>query len=189
MVILAVLCLVAAIVPDQIAAAFSRAGTWFSPEEEGKSRSLPSPGDFQAASILAIAGMAAALVLVVRRRTASGPTWGCGYAAPTPRMQYTGRSFAELVAERILPRFLRACGRRRVPTALFPAAMEYSADCADPVSQRLYAPFFARWAQRVSPGCAFLQQGKINMYLLYILFTIVLALAWTAVRGWVVGAS
>ena len=32
---------------------------------------------------------------LLRRRRAGAETWGCGYAAPTPRMQYTGSSFAE----------------------------------------------------------------------------------------------
>ena len=40
------------------------------------------------------------LLLWLRLRTSiveTGPTWGCGYVAPTPRMQYTSSSFAEML--------------------------------------------------------------------------------------------
>jgi hydrogenase-4 component B len=98
-------------------------------------------------------------------------------------MQYTGQSFAEMVARRILPRFLRLRSRRKAPTGLFPSSAEYASDCSDPVNKRVYEPFFTRWAQRFA-WLRILQQGKVHVYLLYILFTVVLALAWTAVRGW-----
>src|ERR1700720_1821745 len=35
-----------------------------------------------------------ARLLLVRGPRAAAPTWGCGYPAPTPRMQYTASSFA-----------------------------------------------------------------------------------------------
>ena len=50
--------------------------------------------------------------------TAEGPTWGCGYLMPTVRMQYTGRSFAEMIAEHLLPRFLRPRTTRQAPRGL-----------------------------------------------------------------------
>ena len=50
------------------------------------------------------------------RRTA---TWGCGYTAPSPRMQYTGSSFTEQFA-RIMESFLPALRREQVPSELFP---------------------------------------------------------------------
>ena len=50
------------------------------------------------------------------RRTA---TWGCGYTAPSPRMQYTGSSFSESFA-RIFETFLPALRRETLPSELFP---------------------------------------------------------------------
>lgn len=48
-----------------------------------------------------------------------GVTWGCGYTAASPRMQYTGSSFAEHFA-RIFDSFLPALRRERLPDELFP---------------------------------------------------------------------
>ncbi len=55
-------------------------------------------------SLLAAVLLAAVLLLAILRRAAlrrnasapaaSAPTWGCAYAAPSPRMQYTASSFA-----------------------------------------------------------------------------------------------
>ena len=41
------------------------------------------------------------------KRSATDTTWGCGYAAPSARMQYTARAFSELLSERLIPRSLR----------------------------------------------------------------------------------
>ena len=55
---------------------------------------------------------------------AEGPTWGCGYLMPTVRMQYTGRSFAEMIAEHLLPRFLRPRTTCQAPRGVFPSESE-----------------------------------------------------------------
>jgi formate hydrogenlyase subunit 3/multisubunit Na+/H+ antiporter MnhD subunit len=194
MVALALVCLAAAVAPDRLAAAGGGARDAVLGAEAGAAAGGPSPeaalaaiGAFNAWTGAAVAGLALVLALLVRR-AASGPTWGSGYAAPTPRMQYTGRSFGQMVAEWLLPRFFRPRGRRRLPKGLFPSGVDYASDCTDPVSRKLYEPFFAHWARRFA-RLRVLQQGKVSVYLLYILFTVVLALAWTAVRGWVRGLS
>jgi formate hydrogenlyase subunit 3/multisubunit Na+/H+ antiporter MnhD subunit len=191
MVVLAVMCLVAALVPDRLAHSLVSArdvllGTEMSRAAGGgdPESALSALGTFNGWTVAALAGVAAVLAVLVRRGAVPGPTWGCGYPAPTARIQYTGRSFAEMLAERILPRFLRLKGRRKAPTGLFPSDGEYASDCADPINRRLYEPFFARWAERFA-RLRILQQGKVHVYLLYILFTVVLALTWTAARGWV----
>jgi hydrogenase-4 component B len=112
-----------------------------------------------------------------------GPTWGCGYAKPTATMQYTGRSFAELIAEHLLPRFLRPHKKHQAPHGLFPTQSTFAAECPDPVSENVYEPFFRRWANRFA-RLRILQQGKIHIYLIYIFFSVVLALAWISIRQW-----
>ena len=110
-----------------------------------------------------------------------GPTWGCGYLRPTVRMQYTGGSFAEMIGEHLLPRFLRPRTTRRAPRGVFPSESEFGSHCPDPVSERVYEPFFRRWAERFS-RLRILQQGKVHVYLVYMVLTVVLALAWVSVR-------
>jgi formate hydrogenlyase subunit 3/multisubunit Na+/H+ antiporter MnhD subunit len=190
MLALAVMCLVAAFVPDRLAASFGCTcdvilGVQKSAGVGGRDpeAALSTLGAFNTWTAAAIILLGAVLYVIVRRAAVLGSTWGCGYVAPTPRMQYTGRSFAEMVARRILPRFLRLRSRRKAPTGLFPSSAEYASDCSDPINKRVYEPFFTRWAQRFA-WLRILQQGKVHVYLLYILFTVVLALAWTAVRGW-----
>ncbi len=192
MVALAIVCLAAAIVPARVAASLAGAGQAILGGAAGAGAAdgrldaaLSALGTFNAWTVVAVVGLALVLVALVRR-AASEPTWGCGYAAPTPRMQYTGRSFAQMVAEWLLPRFLRPRSRRRLPKGLFPSGVEYASDCTDPVS-RLYVPFFTRWTRRFA-RFRILQQGKVHVYLLYILCMVVLALAWTSVRSWVLGA-
>ncbi len=138
------------------------------------------------ASTLAAVGVMAGLLLFLTRRAAiaESPTWGCGYLQPTERMQYTGRSFAEILAEHILPRFLRPRTSRRLPHELFPAEGEFTSEVFDPVCERVYRPLFARSADRFA-RLRVLQQGKIHVYLLYIMLAVVLALAWVSLRtGW-----
>src|SRR5262249_19211299 len=70
-----------------------------------------------------IAGLTAAAALLAFRLRVSdvvhGSTWGCGYVAPTPRIQYTSSSFAQMLvalfAWALWPRT-----RRPRPLPLFP---------------------------------------------------------------------
>jgi hydrogenase-4 component B len=141
-------------------------------------------GNLNTVTLIA-SGVLTALLLIWARHTrqAEGPTWGCGYVKSTQRMQYTGRSFAELLAEHLLPRFLRPHTQRRAPQGLFPGRSDFGSATPDPVSANVYEPFFRRWADRLS-RLRVLQQGRINVYLVYILLVVVLALAWVSVRTW-----
>ncbi len=112
----------------------------------------------------------------------TGLTWDCGYAAPTSRMQYTGRSFGQWLGEKLLPRRLGPSVRRQEPRGLFPTIARFSASTPDPFHARLYAPAFSMWADRLS-RLRWLQQGRIGVYLLYILIALVGLLGWSAVRG------
>jgi formate hydrogenlyase subunit 3/multisubunit Na+/H+ antiporter MnhD subunit len=131
---------------------------------------------------IALAVVGAILVLRARTR-AQDQTWGCGYAAPTARMQYTGRSFSEMLAERLLPAPLRPRVDERPPEAIFPRQGELSSDTIDPFTRGLYQPFLARWADRFA-RLRWLQQGILHIYILYILVVLVIALGWTSLRAW-----
>jgi hypothetical protein len=143
---------------------------------------LDTLGIVNAWTLIALGATAAAFLVLSRRRTVSvGPTWGCGYVRPTVRMQYTGRSFSEMIGEHFLPRFLRPRTTRQAPQGVFPSGSEFGSHCPDPVSERVYEPFFSRWAERFS-RLRILQQGKVHVYLVYMVLTVVLALAWVSVR-------
>jgi hydrogenase-4 component B len=141
-------------------------------------------GNVNAWTLIAVAAVGAVLLVLSRKAMrVEGPTWGCGHVRPTARMQYTGRSFAEMLAEHLLPRFLRPRTTRQTPQGLFPAAGDFAAECPDPVSDKGYEPFFRRCADRFS-RLRILQQGKVHVYLLYIVLMVVLLLAWVSLRTW-----
>jgi formate hydrogenlyase subunit 3/multisubunit Na+/H+ antiporter MnhD subunit len=133
------------------------------------------------------AGALVAVVLLrsVRGRAraprAEGPTWGCGYAAPTPRMQYTARSFAQLFADG-LPRWLRPRTEASLPDGLFPRAGAYVSSTRDPLTRSVYEPSLARTADWFS-RLRWVQQGAVQLYVFYVLVALVAALAWAAAQG------
>jgi formate hydrogenlyase subunit 3/multisubunit Na+/H+ antiporter MnhD subunit len=110
-------------------------------------------------------------------------TWGCGYVAPTARMQYTARSFSEFISYRLLPRIMRARIVKEMPASPFPASGSFSSRCTDPLTHGVYEPFFARWADRFS-RLRWIQQGALHVYLLYILIVAVAGLAWISWSHW-----
>lgn len=108
-------------------------------------------------------------------------TWGCGYAAPGPRMQYTGRSFAEFLNARALPRWIRPSLRLQPPKGLFPSAADFAGGGDDPMMHGIYEPFLVHTGNRFS-RLRFLQRGKLHVYLLYLLAALMGGLLWVAVR-------
>ena len=65
-------------------------------------------------------------------------TWGCGYTAGSPRMQYTGSALVEPFA-RVFESFLPALRRERLPEGPFPQhASHVATHHADPVERRLF---------------------------------------------------
>jgi len=84
-----------------------------------------------------------AIVLWLRFKMTSRPasrhvTWGCGYAAPTARMQYTGASFSSEMSGmfRSVMVLLR---RKKAPAGYFPTDAYVITDCVDAVERRLFA--------------------------------------------------
>lgn len=88
--------------------------------------------------VIAIAMAWGVRALLRRRQPATlGPTWGCGYAAPNTRMQYTGSSFSRDFTRhyRGLVGYVR---RQKVPETYFPDDAYVVSDCVDAVERRLY---------------------------------------------------
>jgi hydrogenase-4 component B len=90
--------------------------------------------------LLAVFG---ALLLVRRRLAAGAPaprhvTWGCGYTAPSPRMQYTGTSFSSQFAG-IFYAVLPHLRREKLPRGPFPEQSGHlNTHCVDAVEKRMF---------------------------------------------------
>ncbi len=65
-------------------------------------------------------------------------TWGCGYGAPTPRMQYTSASFSTDFAEHFKS-LMVLIKQQKAPTGYFPDDSYVVTDCVDSVERRLYS--------------------------------------------------
>ena len=64
-------------------------------------------------------------------------TWGCGYTAATPRMQYTGSSFSWDFVRRFRSALV-LLRRQHAPQGYFPTDAYLITDCVDAVERRLF---------------------------------------------------
>lgn len=113
-------------------------------------------------------------LLLRRRHEASSPVWGCGFTAPTPKMQYTGESFSEGL-ERISERVMNKSGHEVDLAAgeIFPVEHRFEVTRKDKVDQ-----LFSRWwlvvLRRINAGTALLRTGKVNHYILFAMLFLLL---------------
>jgi hydrogenase-4 component B len=104
--------------------------------------SLGRIGLVSGALALAIGALIWLRVRVGRRpagaAAATGPTWGCGYGAPNPRMQYTGSSFSADFQARFSS-VMPTLRRQKLPLGYFPKDAYLITDCVDAVERRLFS--------------------------------------------------
>jgi formate hydrogenlyase subunit 3/multisubunit Na+/H+ antiporter MnhD subunit len=128
--------------------------------------------------LLGIAGVVALIrrTLLRRRQVQREPTWGCGYAAPTVRMQYTASSFAWPILN-LFRFFTRSREEICQPQGLFPERSSLVTETPDVFAEKLYRPLFAgiTW---VALKLRWLQQGRIQLYVLYVALTLLALLVW-----------
>ena len=94
-------------------------------------------------------------------------TWDCGYARPSPDMQYTAGSFAGIITEWFAV-ILRPVRHRHPPEGNFPAAASVAEHTPETVLERVVEPaggVIMRLAQSVRR----LQHGRVQSYILYLL--------------------
>ena len=128
----------------------------------------------------ALLALGAGLALLARRRAAGarrGPTWDCGYALPTPRMQYTAASFARTIVQ-LSGSVLRPREQPPGVTGLFPPPTHAHSHVDDAVLDRVIVPA----ARRIEGGFSWFHRfhrGLSQHYLLYILVAMIVLLVWS----------
>ena len=103
-------------------------------------------------------------------------TWDCGYAEPSPRMQYTASSFAQPLTDT----FGLLLQTRRVliaPRGFFPTEASLVTETPDPYQEYIFQPLL-RAIGRGFSMLRLLQQGQVQLYILYIAVTLLLLLLW-----------
>ncbi len=191
MALLAAGCALLGIAPALVAPALERAtAAWAGAMDPGVGGPAPQSlaqlvpfgwVSFGALAVVALAGLLLAAVLPACRRARLRqpelPTWDCGFAAGaagSPRLQYTGSSFADWITSRFawalqpyekLPQIDRH----------FPVGAHFDSHVEDTVLDRLLAPRVER-ARHIAARIRAYQQGELQKYVVYIVVAIVVLL-------------
>jgi formate hydrogenlyase subunit 3/multisubunit Na+/H+ antiporter MnhD subunit len=128
--------------------------------------------------ILVLAGLIALLRrwLLSGREVGEAGTWDCGYAMPTARMQYTASSFAQPILD-FFNVFQSGWKRLKAPKGYFPITASFETEALDTSKEKVYRPIFEAVESLLSK-IRVMQHGRLQLYVLYIVLTLVLLFAW-----------
>ena len=104
------------------------------------------------------------------------PTWDCGYAAPTARMEYTGTAFVQPVVD-FFASLLHSVKKVRMEKKLFPEHAEISVETEDAADRTVWNPlfhFFGKAADKIHR----LQSGYLHLYVLVMVLALLAMLIW-----------
>ena len=189
MVVLAGGCAVLGVAPSLVTPALERAVTvWTGSPLTGQPLAALVPFGWVSGLAVVLVGLTGVLFLALRPvcrrardRQPALPTWDCGYAAASPRVQYTGSSFAELITSRFTWA-LRPHERRPVIEGYFPAAASFHSHVDDTVLDCLVRPA-GRFSLAATAWFRALPGGQLQRYIAYVLAVLVPLLVWAVVGG------
>jgi formate hydrogenlyase subunit 3/multisubunit Na+/H+ antiporter MnhD subunit len=110
----------------------------------------------------------------IRKPARTGPTWDCGYARSSPRIQYTSSSFTQMLAEQ-LAWVLWPRTKRPILTNVFPSSSHFESKQPDPVLDRGLRPGFIA-IEWLFNQARILQRGPVQVYLLYVMVILLVLL-------------
>jgi hydrogenase-4 component B len=180
MTILAVVCAAVGLAPVLLSGMLQRASLNAFPSlgaDAGASLATLAPLPIVSMTALVLLVLLAALAFWYRRRLTAAPqgetaTWGCGYQRPTPRMQYSASSFAELLAGLYAFVLKPRTHRPGIASGIFPAGTRFHSHVPEAVLELVYTPALERLYRRFLP-IRRMQNGILQQYVLYILITLV----------------
>ncbi len=109
-------------------------------------------------------------------------TWGCGYAAPNVKMQYTGKSFSKPIAKLLNFVVLEKKKFTEIPkNEVFPLERDYSSHYIDFFESNIINKVVDKIVYAAN-YFQFIQNGKIQAYVLYGIFFIILIFLGTAIN-------
>jgi len=124
-------------------------------------------------------GIAVAVFVIAcgKRKTVYADSWDCGMPSLTPRMQYTAAAFTKpvrLIFKRIyLPK--REMSISYILKPLFVKSLRYRGEITPFFERYMYEPLTA-FIRNAAAKARMLQSGNLNLYLGYILITLMLLL-------------
>jgi hydrogenase-4 component B len=124
------------------------------------------------------------LYFVRRLEKKFSPTWGCGYPAYNPRMQYTGKSFSKNFGKLMNFVLIEKKGYDEIERSeTFPVKRIYQSFYLDVIEKGIIDPV-VMWITRVINMFQFIQNGKIQAYVLYGIVFILAVFIGTILNFW-----
>lgn len=103
-------------------------------------------------------------------------TWDCGFAQPTPRMQYSAASFSQPIT-RLFQSLLRTRRSYQAPKGLFPKQATFHTESQDVFRNFGFQPIF-RSIDLILSRLRWIQHGRVQIYVLYIAIALLTLLVW-----------
>jgi hydrogenase-4 component B len=169
MIVLAGACAAIGLAPALFWPAMARAAAAWNPAWPDVGAAVPTGalGSFnEGLALVAVAGVSLLWLRLRRTGLRRAPTWDCGYAAPTARMQVTAGSFAAIITE-WFSWILRPVRSEHPPLGIFPARADFEEHTPEVVLEAAFAPAGGA-VLRVSNAARRLQRGRSQAYLLYL---------------------
>lgn len=170
MILLGAACAAIGLAPIVFWPAVARAADAWNPVWNGADANiaLSAVGAFDAAFIaLALVGGIILWRRVARNGLSRTVTWDCGYALPSPRMQYTAGSFAQIITE-WFGWILRPVRREYRPNEVHPPFASLTEHTPETVLEKIFEPA-AQLTLRIAQVIRRLQHGRAQAYLFYLL--------------------
>jgi hydrogenase-4 component B len=183
MAVLVACCAFIGVAPSLVVPVLGQAVSAWAPEVSDVGPRLVTLAPLGWVSAMAL-GLVVALALIgvwlaVRTRGTQseyGPTWGCGYLAPTSRMQYTSSSFAQMLVG-LFGWALRPRVHRPDALEIFPQKTSFHSEVPDTVLDEAVLPTLT-YSARVLAWFRVFQQGSIQTYLLYLFLALFALFLW-----------
>jgi hydrogenase-4 component B len=183
MVVLAACCLTIGLAPQGLPLVLDRSVRAWAPEIGERLPLLSDVAPLWSIGMVAVSLVAAILLgsvaFGIRLRATTGTaitTWGCGYVQPSPRMQYSSSSFAQMLVGLFGKALLPITYAPRIH-ALFPSSSQFRSEVPDAVLDRGILPVFRLLAWLMS-RLRVMQHGSIQLYLLYVFAALLWLLFW-----------
>ena len=114
--------------------------------------------------------------LLWKREIRQVGTWDCGYARPQARMQYTASSFAQPIVD-FFKDILRTHKSVHKIDKYFPKDFSYQTKTADLFGETIFKPALDI-VHKLAEKLTFIQHGQLQIYILYILATLIALFIW-----------
>lgn len=114
-----------------------------------------------------------------KRDVEEGPTWGCGYTEGTPRIQYTATSFVKTYSQ-LFSFILGNKNEKELPAGIFPKSGHFESESFDKLEDSLIDKPLRAY-RSITDRFSFLQNGRMQFYILYGVIFIILTIILSAI--------